>query len=106
MKAGVIMKESKFTGGLLGLIGISILKWLITFFTLGIAYPWGVVIKERWLAEHTTIDGKRLTFNGTGGGLFGQYIKWLLLSIVTIGIYLLWLNIKMKQWVTKHTHFL
>lgn len=98
------MKESRFTGGLLGLIGISILQGLITVLTLGLAYPWAVCMKERWIAKHTIVDGKQLVFDGTGLQLFGSYIKWYLLTIVTFGIYGLWLPIKMKQWVVKHTH--
>lgn len=97
--------ESKFDGGLLGLIGIGILQWLITVITLGLGAPWAICMKERWYVKHTTIDGQRLTFDGTGGQLFGNYIKWFLLTIITLGIYSLWLSLKMKAWVTKHTHF-
>lgn len=61
-------------------------------------------MKERWLANHTILDGKRLTFDGTGGQLFGNYIKWFLLTVITLGIYGFWLNINMKKWVVKHTH--
>ncbi|MBR5459549.1 MAG: DUF898 family protein [Clostridia bacterium] len=96
--------ESKFTGGLLGLIGISILQGLIICFTLGIAAPWAICLKESWIAKHTIIDGHQVIFDGTGGQLFGNYIKWFLLCIVTIGIYSLWLGINMKKWVVKHTH--
>lgn len=96
--------ESKFTGGLLGMIGIGILQALIVTFTLGIATPWAVCLKEAWYAKHTIIDGQRLTFDGTGLQLFGNYIKWFLLTLITLGIYGFWLNIKMKQWVVKHTH--
>ena len=98
--------ESKFDGGLWGLIGISILKCLLTVVTLGIGTPWAVCMSERWYVKHTIIDGKRLTFDGKGGQLFGNYIKWFLLTIVTLGIYSLWLGINMKKWVTKHTHVL
>lgn len=97
-------RESRFTGGLLGLLGISILQGLLTFITLGLAAPWAVCMKERWVARHTVIDGHQLVFDGTGGQLFGNYIKWFLLTIITFGIYGLWLGIKMKQWVVKHTH--
>lgn len=97
--------ESKFTGGLLGMIGIGILQGLIITFTLGLGLPWAVCIKQRWIAKHTIIDGKRLTFDGTGGQLFGNYIKWFLLTLITFGIYSFWLTIKMQQWITKHTHF-
>jgi uncharacterized membrane protein YjgN (DUF898 family) len=96
--------ESKFTGGLLGMIGIGILEALICLLTLGICLPWALCIKERWYVQHTIIDGHKLTFDGTGMQLFGNYIKWLLLTIITLGIYAFWLTIKMKQWVTKHTH--
>lgn len=96
--------ESKFTGGLLGLIGINIVTFLLSLITLGIAIPWAVCIKQRWIAKHTIIDGHQLVFDGTGIQLFGNYIKWWLLCIITIGIYSLWIGIKMEQWVVKHTH--
>jgi uncharacterized membrane protein YjgN (DUF898 family) len=98
------MNESKFTGGLLGLIGISLLQGLIISITLGFGAPWAICMKEKWVAEHTIIDGKRLTFDGTGGQLFGNYIKWFLLTLITFGIYGFWLSIKMKKWIVKHTH--
>lgn len=98
--------ESKFTGGLLGLIGIAILTIIIILFTLGIGTPWAVCMKHRWMTKHTIINGKQLYFDGNGGQLFGNYIKWFLLTIITIGIYGLWLGIKMKKWVVKHTHFI
>ena len=41
--------KSEFKGGLLGLIGISILQAIIVAFTLGIAAPWAVCIKEKWV---------------------------------------------------------
>ncbi len=96
--------ESKFSGGLLGLIGISLLQGLIITFTLGIATPWAICLKERWIAKHTVIDGHQVVFDGKGSQLFGHYIKWFLLSIITFGIYSLWVGIKMQQWITKHTH--
>ena len=99
------MNNSEFDGGLLGLIGISILQGILITFTFGLGAPWAVCIRERWVAKHTIIDGRRLTFDGNGGQLFGNYIKWFLLTIVTLGIYGFWLSIKMKQWVVKHTHF-
>ena len=98
------MSESKFTGGLLGLIGISLVQILITVITLGLAYPWAVCMKECWIAKHTIIDGKQLVFDGTGVQLIGKYLLWWFLTIITFGIYSFWLNIKMKQWVVKHTH--
>ena len=97
--------RSEFTGGLLGLIGISILQGLLILITLGLGAPWAICIKERWIAKHTYIDGRQLIFDGTGAQLFGSYIKWFLLTVITLGIYSFWLGIKMKQWLVKHTHF-
>ncbi len=98
------MRESRFTGGLLGLIGINILQGLLIGLTFGLAAPWAICMKQRWIARHTVIDGRQLIFDGTGSQLFGNYIKWFLLTIITLGIYGFWLDIKMKQWITKHTH--
>ena len=98
------MKESQFTGGLLGLIGINLLQALMIGLSFGLGTPWAICMKERWMARHTIIDGKQLTFDGTGSQLFGNYIKWFLLTVLTLGIYGFWLDIKMKQWITKHTH--
>ena len=83
--------ESKFTGGLLGLIGINLLQFLLMFITLTLALPLAVCLKKRWIAKHTIIDGQQLVFDGTGLQLFGNYIKWILLTIITLGIYSFWL---------------
>jgi uncharacterized membrane protein YjgN (DUF898 family) len=47
------MKESYFNGGLAGLIGWSILGFLINVFTSGIYYPWIVVMMVSWRVNHT-----------------------------------------------------
>lgn len=99
------MQESKFDGGLLGLIGVNIVIVLVTAITFTIALPWMVCFKEGWYAKHTVINGKRLNFDGKGSQLFGKYIVWVLLTIFTFGIYSLWLGINMKKWVVKHTYF-
>ena len=97
--------RSKFTGGLLGLIGVNILSWLITFFTLGLATPWAMCIKYKWQVKNTIIEGRRLKFVGTGSRLFLHYIKWWILTIITFGIYGFWLYIKLLQWKTENTVF-
>lgn len=98
------MDESRFTGGLLGLLGHGILAVLLTIITLGIGAPWAICYMKRWETEHTYIDGTQLIFDGTGLQLFGSYIKWMLLTIITLGIFGLWMPIKMQQWLVKHTH--
>lgn len=96
--------ESKFDGGLLGLIGMGLLCALVIIVTVGICTPWAVCMSERWYAKHTIIDGQRLTFDGKALQLFGNWMKWLLFTIITFGIYSFWLTIKMRQWVVLHTH--
>lgn len=97
--------ESKFTRSIFGFIGYGLIAVALTAFTLGIAYPWGAVIFQRWICRNTIIDGKRLYFDGTGLQLFGSYIKWWFFTIITFGIYGFWLFNKVTGWRIKHTHF-
>ncbi len=94
-----------FDGGAGTYLGTLILQALVTVFTLGIAYPYALVLRQRWKAHHTQINGVRLIFTGTGLGLFGQWIKWLALMIITIGVYSFWVIPRINQWVTEHTDF-
>lgn len=98
------MNKSKFTGTLLGMIGIQILIAAMMVFTLGLAAPFAVCIWQDWKSKHTVLDGKQLVFDGNGANLFMNYIKWWLLMVVTFGIYGFWVPIKFQQWVTEHTH--
>ena len=98
------MGESKWEGCLLGAIGINLLMILITACTLGIGAPWALCMKERWVASHTVLDGKRLRFDGQGGELFVTYLKWYLFTVITIGIYGFFVPTKLKQWKVSNTH--
>ena len=97
--------DSYFDGGLLQLIGWHILGGLITAFTLGICAPWAFVMIYRWEAEHTVVNGHRLSFDGNAAQLLGKWILWGLLTIITLGIYGLWVTIKLRKWKASHTHF-
>jgi len=100
------MKEkSYFDGGLLSLIGWSILGFLITVCTFGICYPWALCMVYGWKINHTVIEGKRLQLVGSAIGLFGNWIKWFLLCIITFGIYTFWLKISLEKWKVKNTVF-
>ena len=98
-------KNFVFDGGAATYLGTSILAFLITVLTLGIAYPYALVLKQRWKAKHTYVKGYRLKFTGTGLGLFGNWIKWLFLCIVTLGIYSFWVAPRVTGWVVEHTDF-
>jgi uncharacterized membrane protein YjgN (DUF898 family) len=101
----VAIENSKFDGGLAGLIGWSVFGALITTFTFGICYPWALCMVYGWKINHTIIEGRRLKFNGAAIGLFGNWIKWLLLCIITLGIYSFWLSIALEKWKVKNTSF-
>lgn len=98
-------EKSYFDGGLLQLIGWTILGTLITIFTLGICYPFALCLVYNWRIKHTVINGRRLAFNGSAIGLFGLWIKWFLLCIITLGIYSFWISISLEKWKVKHTYF-
>lgn len=98
------MNESKFTGGVLGNLGTKMLVGLAFVFTLGIGAPWAMCYRNKWIVEHTVIDGRDLAFDGKGVELLVACLKWLLFYIVTIGIYGLWIPVKYRAWVAEHTH--
>ena len=102
------MAKSKnfiFDGGAGTYVGTAILATLISVFTLFIAYPYALVLKERWKAKHTYVKGFQLKFTGTGIGLFGLWIKWLVLIIITFGIYSFWVMPRLQKWKIEHTDF-
>ncbi|WP_434612344.1 DUF898 family protein [Arthrobacter sp. A5] len=76
---------------------------LITVCTLGICYPFAVVLVERWRATNTYLHGRQLRFVGTGMGIFGHWIKWLLLSVITLGVYTFWVYPRLMQWKVEKT---
>lgn len=96
---------SYFDGGYLAYIGYNIAVSFVTGITFGIAHPWMKCWYQKWLASHTVINGKRMTFDGKGGDLFVKYIIWLLLCYLTCGIYGLWMNVALKKWLSERTHF-
>ena len=97
--------NSRFEGGLLGLIVVNILAGLITICTFGLGAPWAMCMKYKWQIKNTVVEGRRLKFVGSGSRLIMHYIKWWLLTVITFGIYGFWLYIKMLQWKTKNTVF-
>src|SRR5919205_1028254 len=58
-------RQFAFDGGAGTYIGTGILAFLITVFTLGICFPFAYVLRERWRAKHSYIDGRQLVFVGT-----------------------------------------
>ncbi|MBM3983795.1 MAG: DUF898 domain-containing protein [Planctomycetes bacterium] len=58
------------------------------------------------LLRNESINGRRLTFTGSGGALFGLFIVTVLLSIITAGIYLFWGMPKIIGWIVENTEFM
>jgi hypothetical protein len=95
----------RFDGGAATYWGTALLATLITVFTLGICYPFALVLRERWKAKHTYIDGRQLVFDGSAWALFGKWLKWVLFTVLTLGIYSFWVRPRLTQWVTENTDF-
>jgi uncharacterized membrane protein YjgN (DUF898 family) len=95
----------RFDGGAGTYLGTGLLAFLVTLLTLGLCAPFGIVLKHRWRAKHTYIDGQRLIFTGSAWGLFGHYLKWWLLTIITLGIYGFWVIPRITKWVVENTDF-
>lgn len=94
-----------FDGGAATYVGTQLAAFFITLLTLGIMYPYALVLVERWRCKHSFIDGHQLEFRGTGIGLFGHWIKWFFLTIITLGIYLFWVNPRLQKWIWENTAF-
>jgi hypothetical protein len=97
--AGTVPKAQprQFNGGAASFFGTQILGVLITICTLGICYPFAVVLIERRRAENTYLHGRQLRLVGTGWGIFGLWTKWLLLSIITLGVYTFWVCPRLQR---------
>lgn len=70
--------------------------------TLGLGVPWAQVMRYRWIAENTYVNGQPLRFTGTGGQLWRQYIKWWLLCFPTFGIFAFFIPSRIRKWANKH----
>lgn len=91
-----------FDGGAATYFGTALLAALVTLLSLGVLAPWGIVMRHRWRAKHTIVNGHRLRFSGTAPGLFGLWLKWWLLTIVTLGIYSFWVWPRLTKWIVEH----
>lgn len=97
--------RSRFDGGVLGFIGVQIGSALLMACTLGLALPWVVTWRQRWITNHSVISGRRLHFTGTGAGLGWRWLMMWLLIIITFGIYGFWAWIYVQRWIVEHTEF-
>ena len=98
-------RQFAFDGGAATYFGTALLAFILTVFTFGICYPFALVLKERWRAKHSFIDGHQLAFTGSAWALFGNWLKWLFLCVVTLGIYSFWVGPRIARWKWENTGF-
>jgi len=97
------VRQFAFDGGAGTYFGTALLGLVITVCTLGLCYPFAVVLRERWRAKHSYIEGRQLAFTGSAWGLFGLWWKWLILIIITLGIYAFWVGPRIYRWKWENT---
>jgi len=77
--------------------------YLLGTITFGIYLAWAWVRMLKLKASHTLMNGKEVSFQGTGGQLFGLVLVQGLLTFVTFGIYGPWAFCKYFDWRAKNT---
>lgn len=88
-----------------GSIKLKIKCFLIGLFTLGLAYPWIICMKENSRCKHTVVCGKRLKFIGNPKELTRNWFFWWLLTVLTFGLYSLVVKVRFDQWIASNTIF-
>ncbi|WP_374384511.1 YjgN family protein [Dongia sp.] len=79
-----------YDGRLGELYGIFIVNFLLTIVTLSIFRFWGKTRVRRYLWAHTSLDGDRFEYTGTGGELFVGFIIVMIAYVIgSIGIQIL-----------------
>jgi uncharacterized membrane protein YjgN (DUF898 family) len=68
-------RQVTFHGEGAKLFGVYIVNILITFFTLGLYYPWAKAAILKYVYEETEFEQSRFTFHGTGKEMFIGFIK-------------------------------
>ena len=104
-EAPVDLSKSVFDGKTIQLIGWYLLGGLVTCVTLGLLFPLALCWLLRWFFAHSTIDGKRLVFQGRAMSMFWKNLLYEFLTIITIGIFGLFVPVKWCKWIIANTHF-
>ncbi|MCF8145255.1 MAG: DUF898 family protein [Deltaproteobacteria bacterium] len=94
----------EFNGSGRDYLAVSIIHmFLLSMLTLGIYSPWAWVRLFRLRASHTRINGRPMTFTGTGGQLLVLGLVNGLLTVVTLGIYWPWAACAISRWKARST---
>ncbi len=77
--------------------------FLLGIITFGIYSAWAWVRLLKLKASHTLIDGKEVSFQGTGGELFGLVLIQGFLTFLTFGLYGPWALCRYFDWRAENT---
>lgn len=77
----------RFTGEGGSLLGIMLLNWVLSFFTLGLYYPWARVNKLKYVYGNVLLNETSFIFHGTGKELFKGFIKLFALMLLLYSTY-------------------
>jgi uncharacterized membrane protein YjgN (DUF898 family)/Flp pilus assembly protein TadD len=94
--------EFKGTGGQY-FVAAFIHLFLLTMITFGLYGAWAWVRVLRLKASHTVINGRPVSFTGTGGQLFVLWLINGLVSIITLGLYSPWAVCRYLKWRAQKT---
>ena len=76
--------ESKFTGGMFGYVVTNAAVLMSIALTAGLLLPFAMCFRERWMARHTVIEGRRHEFYGSAVVLFLRTILFALVGPILI----------------------
>jgi uncharacterized membrane protein YjgN (DUF898 family) len=99
-------KQFEFNEDVGGLFINVMASYFMILFTLGLATPWVICKLERWKADNTTIQGRKIKFMGEGSDLLGKFIVWYILTLITLGIYSFWMITKIEKFKIENTYFI
>lgn len=91
--------ESYYDGKIIPLFLYKLLGSIAGIFTLGLAKSFFVCEREKYICEHTVIDGTNVTFNGSGMALLKKQVLWIALTVATCGVYAIWRDVQFMQWM-------
>ena len=76
---------------------------IISSITFCLYLPWALVKLLRLKASHTVMNGKQVSFTGTGGQLFIIMLVQGLVTCITFGLYGPWAICKFLKWSNQNT---
>lgn len=86
-------------------LGQFLLISVLTTFTFGIYGAWGAAQTMRWIADNSSLQGRRLNFTGQGLDIFLLYLLQGLLVSITFGIYTPWAIANVLKWFNEHMEY-